>query len=496
MNNEDTPKTNGSAKETVDKAIAEGEGNDWLIPFAKQCNEALAKKAAEKKVELPTDERAVIAALAAKDHTEYDKMRTVVAETLGIRVGTLDDKVEALRKKARKGKTAPEAAAKPDIKKLEAAAGDLITEPDILSRFGKSIETAGLVGETDNAKILYLSLTSRLFEKPVSVAIKGVSAGGKSFTAESVLKYFPASAFVARTGCSEKALYFSEERLRHRFLVIFEWAGAESDYLSYVIRTLLSENRLVYELVDKTEDGLQARVIEQEGPTGLLTTTTAAKLHPENETRLLSLSVTDTTRQTKAVMKTLAAGDKRSPIDHAPWQALQEWLAAGDCRVAVPFAEALAELIPPVAVRLRRDFAMLLSLIRAHALLHRGSRPKKDGCPVATIDDYLAVRDLIADLYAEGVEATVPKVVRETVEAVRAHLAGGITSVSLSDLARRLGIDKNSAHHRVRKATRAGSFPTSRTRRGSRPSSCWATRSRPKGASCPTNVRWRHCWTV
>jgi hypothetical protein len=39
----------------------------------------------------------VIAALASKDHTEYDRLRTGVAETLGVRVGTLDDKVEAMR---------------------------------------------------------------------------------------------------------------------------------------------------------------------------------------------------------------------------------------------------------------------------------------------------------------------------------------------------------------------------------------------------------------
>jgi putative DNA primase/helicase len=41
----------------------------------------------------------LIEALARKDHTEYDRMRADLAETFGIRVGTLDDKVEAIRKK-------------------------------------------------------------------------------------------------------------------------------------------------------------------------------------------------------------------------------------------------------------------------------------------------------------------------------------------------------------------------------------------------------------
>jgi putative DNA primase/helicase len=37
--------------------------------------------------------------LARQDRTEYDRMRVGLAKTLGMRVGTLDDKVEAARKK-------------------------------------------------------------------------------------------------------------------------------------------------------------------------------------------------------------------------------------------------------------------------------------------------------------------------------------------------------------------------------------------------------------
>ena len=72
---------------------------DWLTDFARKSQEALAKRAAEKKIAPPPDEKALIAALARKDHTEYDRMRADLAETLGMRVGTLDGEVEALRKK-------------------------------------------------------------------------------------------------------------------------------------------------------------------------------------------------------------------------------------------------------------------------------------------------------------------------------------------------------------------------------------------------------------
>ena len=37
------------------------------------------------------------------------------------------------------------------------------------------------------------------------------------------------------------------------------------------------------------------------------------------------------------------------------WQAFQLWLGTGERRVVVPFAEKLADLVPPTAVRLRWD---------------------------------------------------------------------------------------------------------------------------------------------
>jgi hypothetical protein len=84
---------------TPDNVSSENKkAEDWLAAFAEKSNEALAKRAAEKaNGTARPDDKVVIAALARKDHTEYDRLRAGVAETLGIRVGTLDDKVEAVR---------------------------------------------------------------------------------------------------------------------------------------------------------------------------------------------------------------------------------------------------------------------------------------------------------------------------------------------------------------------------------------------------------------
>jgi hypothetical protein len=349
------------------------------------------------------------------------------------------------------------------------AAGDLIFESDILGRFVAELPRAGLVGEDRSAKILFLALTTRLFGRPVSVAVKGPSSGGKSYIVEIVLRFFPTAAYWERTAMSDRALAYSDEDFRHRHLVIYEAAGMASDIASYLIRSLLSEGRIRYELVEKTKNGMIARVIEKDGPTGLIVTTTAPRLHPENETRLLSLAVKDTPQQTAAILQALARGTETArAVDYGQWQALQKWLGVGERRVVVPFAEKLAGLVPPIAVRLRRDFGLLLALIQAHALLHRELRQKDgQGRILAMLDDYAAVRNLVADLFAEGVDATVKPETRETVAAAGALLkARDKEDASLADIAKVLTLDRSATSRRVAEAKSRGYLVNNETRKG------------------------------
>src|SRR5215207_7571973 len=334
----------------------------------------------------------------------------------------------------------------------------LAQAPNILERFAEELARSGVAGEVRTAKLLYLAVTSRLLEKPISIALKGPSSGGKSYLTEQVLRFFPVSAFYSLTAMSEKALAYSEEPLSHRILVIFEAAGMSGEFATYLIRSLLSEGCIRYELVEKTAEGLRPRLIERQGPTGLLITTTAVKLHPENETRLLSLTVTDTQEQTRAVMAALAEEPGEARPNFEPWHALQVWLERAEHRVWIPYAGILADLIPPVAVRLRRDFGALLNLIRAHALLHQASRDRNvEGRIVATIEDYAAVRELVVDLVGEGVETTVPATVRETVEAVkRLREDSNGEPITVAELARDLKLDRSAVSRRARNAKDRG----------------------------------------
>jgi hypothetical protein len=258
---------------------------------------------------------------------------------------------------------------------------------------------------------------------------------------------------------SEHALVYDREPLAHRMLVLYEAAGVSGDIASYLVRSLLSEGRIDYVTVIKTKNGLEPRRITRDGPTGLITTTTAVSLHPENETRILSPTVTDSPRQTRAVMLAYVSG-RWADRDRQAWHELQTWLAESAIDVVVPYGETLAAAIPPVTVRLRRDFPTLITLIRAHALLHHLHRDRDpDGAVIATFEDYATVRGLVSDLLADAAEHALPATVRETVEAVATltrdqdPLDEGVPVTRVAGL---LGVDKSTALRRVRVATARG----------------------------------------
>lgn len=339
---------------------------------------------------------------------------------------------------------------------------ELARKPSILQVFEGALGVQGVVGEMRLAKLVYLAVTSRLLARPVSLVVKGLSSSGKSFTTQATLKFFPPAACFSMTGMSEKALVYMIEEFQHRTIVLFEATALQEqrekrdgNQTAMFVRTLLSEGRLEYYVPTKQKDGsfLTTKIVK-EGPTNLIVTTTANELHGENETRMLSVPTNDTQEQTRAIMRAIAR-DRRERVDFSHWHHLQQWLSEQENEVFVPFADYLAEAIPPAAVRLRRDFPTLLSLIQAHALLHQATREKDEwGRIVAEPADYHAVRGLVHDLMASSVKASVSKTIRETVQAVQLLDKGD--GVKKKELSHQLKLDESAISRRANAAEASG----------------------------------------
>src|SRR5262249_34293774 len=241
-----------------------------------------------------------------------------------------------------------------------------------------------------------------------------------------------------------------------------------------VLRELMSEGRIRYPVAQKVGKDIKTVIIDKTGPVAFMVTTTKNKLHPENETRMLSLEIDDTEHQTKEVLRKVAKVEGLSHsatlVDHKPWQDFQRWLESGERRVVVPFADTLSELIPPKAVRLRRDFGQVLRAIKAHALLHRQQREcDSDGQIIADIaHDYTTIRDLMNAIVAEGSGVAVKKETIETINAVKAATADLSLGdgANAQDIATALKLDKSAAWRRLSAARHEGFVVNLEMRRG------------------------------
>jgi hypothetical protein len=99
--------------------------------------------------------------------------------------------------------------------------------------------------------------------------------------------------------------------------------------------------------------------------------------------------------------------------------------------------------------------------------LHQASRERdSEGRIIATIADYRVVRELLADLVSEGVEATVAPTVRETVATVQRLHRETEKKVSLRDIAGELKLDKSTASRRLRSAIDKGFIRNLEDKRG------------------------------
>lgn len=346
----------------------------------------------------------------------------------------------------------------------------------------------GVVGVDAQAKAIFLCNISRKLAKPQSYIAYGPSASGKSFLIETIMSLVPSDDVERFDSASEKALFYNKAPLSHRIVYTPE-ASNLSEELQGHLRVLVSEGQLTHMKVEMAGVNGSVKTIIREGPC-LVAQTSVDSIHPENETRSLLIEIPDGPQQTQLVMRSLAAkfSGRLTAIDPTPWQALDLAIPNGvEIIIDSDLTEALWNLLPHTAVRMRRDFGALLTLICAHALLYLQQRPLVGSAYVAGMEDYEAVRDILEPIIGVQTDVKVHPEVREFVETAislctQKGLQGTVTAKEVGDV---VGIDARAAWRRAKRAMKGEYLKNSETR-PRQPAQLHAGGAMPDGVTLPT----------
>ena len=173
----------------------------------------------------------------------------------------------------------------------------LARDPNLLSRVVASVHRLGVVREDTAIKAVYLTATSRLLQRVISLLRRGTAASGKNHLIELVLALFPPESVIRISASSPKVLaYFGGDDpdfLAHKVVYIPEASsllakdGKEHE-MAGMLRTLISENQLNYPVVVLRDGGLPpiTVMLVKNGPIAVLITSARDNVEGEMLTRI------------------------------------------------------------------------------------------------------------------------------------------------------------------------------------------------------------------
>ncbi len=358
------------------------------------------------------------------------------------------------------------AAVDAETRRLRAAA-PVLAEDDPLARVAEALRAQGYGGDLAPALITYLCMTTRLLAMrpgamPAHLLLVGPPSAGKSYTLQAVLRLLPPEACHTIDAGSPRVLIYDDADLRHRVVVFSEadsLPAGEDNPAASAVRNLLQDHRLHYAVTVRDPESGQftVREVEKAGPS-VLVTTAVRGLGGQLGTHVFTLPVPEDVQKVRQALATQAelelTGAAEPDEALIAFQAYLQRLAPID--VKVPFARELAELIGRSASApcILRDFARLLALIKAVAVLRQARRERDaSGAILATVEDYATVFELVGPMY-EATLSGATEAVRTVVNAVRDLRAAGAGDepVTYSAVARRVGLHPEQVKRLVRVA--------------------------------------------
>lgn len=181
-------------------------------------------------------------------------------------------------------------------------AAKYLKSKNLTKNLQKDLQNIGILGEDDNALILFLSMASHKFNNPFSVLCLAKSGIGKSYLLQKLSSCMPRSSYSLHTQISENALYyFDSQQIDNKVLFIedLEW----TQKMLIPLATLQTQGRLIKTRATKNKDGmLHSTTFEVSGKLCLIACAYAEKNYNNLNLPFLNIHLNHSQTQDKTIM--------------------------------------------------------------------------------------------------------------------------------------------------------------------------------------------------
>lgn len=235
----------------------------------------------------------------------------------------------------------------------------------------------GLIGQQDNAALLFFIFLTRFFKNPLHAIVMGSSGSGKTHLLQGVAGCVPRQHIHVTTSLSENTLYYTpKDFLTHKILLQEDLEGAYSALLP--LRELMSNqeiSRFSTRTNSRTGDSKQV-YLHVEGPVCVAGATTRDKIYEDNANRSFLIQIEENPHHEARVLEyqgRVAAGLVNTRHYEESINLLKACqLLIRPMEVIIPFAPDLE--LPPHVFKKMRTKNHYLTLIKAITLWNQQQR--------------------------------------------------------------------------------------------------------------------------
>ncbi|MBL7888012.1 MAG: hypothetical protein JNL24_00575 [Bacteroidia bacterium] len=259
------------------------------------------------------------------------------------------------------------------------AAKEFLSAENLMKRTAEAIQKSGVVGEENNALLMYTIFTSRKREHPLHIISLGSSGMGKTYLQEKVSELIPDEDKEEITSLSENAFYyFGKTELKNKLILIEDLDGALSSL--FPLRELQSKKRITKRISIKDNKGNTKTIsVTVEGPICVAGCTTHETIYEDNANRSFLIYLDESKEQDERIMQRQRA-QSAGLINLQAEREIKNLMQ--NCQrilqpitIINPFAEYLK--LPVEVFKPRRTNTHYLAFIEAITFYHQYQREQK-----------------------------------------------------------------------------------------------------------------------